>query len=113
MLQSVKSWRFSFSLLLPILELTLWLVLVPTQAILFYTRLRYMAHGAAYISLQMGEFGLELPSRRLFPFVFESVAMRESEIISSINLPGAFVDALVTLPLGGPYHWHPLVWTWE
>jgi hypothetical protein len=109
----VRISRVSFSLLLPILELTLWLVLVPTQAAFNYLHLRQTAHGAASLRLEFGELTLDLQRRKFLPFAFESAAMRESEIISSINIPGVFIDALVSRLFGGAIHRNPFEWTWE
>jgi len=103
----VKSWRISFSLLLPILELTLWFVLVPTQAGLDYLHLRQMAHGAASLRLQFGEFTLDLPRNRFLPYALESTAMRESKTITAINMPGTFGEILVSLPTSWPESWRP------
>lgn len=38
--------------------------------------------------------------------------MRDSEIISSVNIPGVFIDAPVSRLFGGAIHRNPFGWTW-
>lgn len=106
--------RVSFSLLLPLLELTLWLVLVPTQAVWVYVHLRQMAAGSSELRLQAGEFSLTIRRKEFLAYALTSVTMRTSPILATINFPGVFIEAPVSAVLrGGPHAWHPLVYTWE
>jgi len=53
--------RISFSLLLPIVELALWAVLVPTGAGLTYYRLYRAARGSQGVRIHSGQFELTVP----------------------------------------------------
>jgi hypothetical protein len=103
----VRLQRVTFSLLLPILELTLWFVLVPSQAAFVYFRLRRMAPNSADLRLRVGEFAVLIPRTRLLPYAVESVAMRESRTITAVNAPGLLGEIVISLPISWPNSWHP------
>jgi hypothetical protein len=103
----VKPARISFSILLPILELTLWLVIVAVPATLFYYRLQQAAPHAGIAHLSSGEFQLTVPRSEFFAFALNSATMRNAYIVAAINTPGAFVELLISLPTSWPSSWHP------
>ena len=101
-------------MLLAVLELTLWAVLVPTQAALVYLRMRQMAKGSPQLHLQIGEFSLAIPRKEFLTHALTSVTMRISPILATVNFPGTFIEAPVSTALSGtPHAWHPFVYTWE
>jgi hypothetical protein len=65
--------RISFSLLLPIVELALWAVLVPTGAGLTYYRLYRAARGSQGVRIHSGQFELTVPRGGWVGFALASV----------------------------------------
>lgn len=103
---SVKYPRVSFSLLLPLVELALWvsLVLVPTTLVYFH--LHHVAQtGSA--AIHAGEFSVTIPQDHLLAFALQVATISHSHAITAINLPGTFVEALISLPTSWPHLWHP------
>ena len=106
----MSSRRISFALLLPIVELTLWSVLVPSQAATLYWHLRASTHLGSELRMFFGDFGMTIPRAGLWPFAFETVAMHESHLIAAINLPGVFVELPLSAVLSWPNNWRPTGW---
>ncbi len=96
--------RVSFSLLLPILELTVWAVLVPTEVGLICYRAQRTPQGA---SAHLGHFELNLPPDRWVGFALKWMPLTHSRTIIAANLPGMLVDLMVSLPADQPGKWHP------
>ena len=92
---------------MPSLALTIWLALVPTQVLLFYTRLHNAGRSDGNVLIGSGPFVLSVPQNHLFGWVFESVAMRQSHTIMAIDLPGTLVTAIAALATFHPATWHP------
>ncbi len=84
-----------FSLLLPILELALWIALVPTEL------------ARIYFNGPPGQFQLSPPVHGFLPFVLKWVPMTYSRMIIAVNLPAMLADAVISLPTGQPGKWHP------
>jgi hypothetical protein len=117
----VKTSRLSFALLLPALELAVWLLLVPTQTALIYGRLQSgmpataIRQTASY-RMDAAVPGLVLiipsgqpppPKFRMFAMALEFGTISNTHIVTSLNLPGTLVEALVSLPVSWPASWHP------
>jgi len=99
--------RISFSLLLPIVELALWAVLVPTGAGLTYYRLYRAARGSQGVRIHSGQFELTVPRGGWVGFALASVPACRSRTIIVVNLPGLVADVVLSLPTAQPGRWHP------
>jgi hypothetical protein len=103
----VKRSFLSFSLFLPAVELILWIMLIPTQILILYLKLSHPSQGSGMV--HSGSAGIELfiPRDQLLPWVFQGVTMRSAHLVQGINLPGTFLELLVSLPTSWPDTWHP------
>jgi hypothetical protein len=96
--------RPSFSLLLPILELSAWTMLVATEVGLIYYGAHRATHGA---SAHLGSAELNLPPDRWVEFALRWMPLAHSHTIITANLPGILPDLLISLPSDQPGKWHP------
>jgi len=107
---TVRPSRIHFAVLLPILELTLWAVLVPTQTAYVYFRLAQLSRGSSTVELGNESYQFSIPRDRLLIWSLNSVGTRESHTVTAINMPGMFGEVLVSLPTTWPSSWHPQGW---
>ncbi len=96
--------RISFSLLLPVLELSVWTTLVPSEVGLVYYRAYNATRGAG---AHMGQADLNLPPDRWVEYALRWSPLAHSHTIIAANLPGIVPDLLVSLPTSQPGKWHP------
>ena len=96
--------RISLSLLLPVLELSAWTMLVPTEVGLIYYGAHRATHGA---SAPLGSAELILPPDRWVEYALRWMPLRDSHTIIAANLPGFLPDLLISLPTDQPGKWHP------
>ncbi len=103
--------RLSFALLLPALEIAVWLILVPTQTGLIYWRLLQLnSPASAFITIAPGAaVTIKRPEsgHPLFDLALRFSTFPKGDLITAINVPGVFVEALVSLPTTWPDSWHP------
>jgi hypothetical protein len=99
--------RVSLSLVLPVVELTVWAVLIPAQIVQIW----YGAHQASRRSqgaiARVGEIELRMPPEQWLRFTLRWQPLKYSHAIIATNLPGLAADALISLPTGQPGKWHP------
>lgn len=74
----MKNRLTSFAYLLPIIELLFVATIVIIPALLFFNRLKQMAHGSGSVSFASGEFAWTIPSDRFLPVAFERMAGYEA-----------------------------------
>lgn len=106
----------SFSMLLPVAELALWMVLVLMPATMTVYRFDRGAHGADYVRLRLGQFEQVVWRHRWFSFALERVSWGKWQTITAINLPGTVIEILISLPLSLPSLWLPQglsLYTWR
>jgi hypothetical protein len=96
--------RIAYSLLLPILELSLWTALVPTEVGMIYCGAQKANHGA---SEHLGQVELDLPPDRWMEYSLRWMPLGYSRAIIAANLPGLLPDILLSLPTAQPGKWHP------
>jgi hypothetical protein len=103
----VKPSRVSFSLLLPLLELVIWVLLVPIPTTLFYlgTRTSTQPSGDVVISTKSGTY--TVPQAAMRRIALEGPATRASHLLAALNIPGTIVEALLSLPTSWPHLWRP------
>ena len=99
--------KLPFSVLLPLLELAIWVVLVAIPATLAYTGLDQAARltvkrprdSIAGILPNIGD------SERWFPL---AIALQDrAHFIAAVNMPAMATEILVDLPTTWPESWHP------
>lgn len=103
--------QVSFSTLLPLLSLTLWFVLVPTQTAYVYARLTQLSHGAPEIYLRSGDFTISVPRSRFLAWSLNGIAAREAHFVEAMHLPGMLGEIFSSLPTSWPDSWYPASWT--
>jgi hypothetical protein len=108
---SMRLNRLSFALLLPALELAVWLVLVPTQTALIYWHLHQLnSPASAFITIAPGAaVTIKGPEsgHPLFDLALQFSTFSKADLVTAINVPGVFVEALASLPTTWPDSWHP------
>jgi hypothetical protein len=106
----VKRSHLTFSFLLPLLSLSVWLAIVAVPATIGYLRLLEMAHGASVVHLQAGQFSMSVPRDRFLWFSIRGIGIKRSDSISALNMPGLIGELLISLPTFWPAGWHPAGW---
>ncbi len=121
---SMRLNRLSFALLLPALEIAVWLILVPTQTGLTYWRLSHGLpasalrddlpfHGERLIFVLPGVAtgaaspAPPAPSHPLFDLALFRSTYPYGMLMTAINMPGMLGEILVSLPTSWPDSWHP------
>jgi hypothetical protein len=93
--------------MLPLFELSVWAVMIPIQAGLMWYWVHETAQNSETVSIHAGQFEVTLPRDRLLTSALISLTSQRSHIITAINLPGMFVEVLISLPTSWPGVWHP------
>ena len=99
--------RLSFSVLLPVAEITIWLALVPIQTGIIYYRFHQAAQGSQAVRIHTEHIDWTVPKDKWFSSAITAVATRNSETIVAINLPGLIVEILISIPTSWPSTWQP------
>jgi hypothetical protein len=100
----MKLAHVSFSFLLPLVELVIWVVLVLAPTTLIYVGLDKSPHSEV-ISTEMGIFTLS--SQEVRRIALESATMKMSHVITALNTPGVFIEMLTSFPISWPMTFHP------
>jgi hypothetical protein len=112
----VKKRLSSFAYLLPLIELLFGAVMVLAPALLFFFRLKQMAHGAGSVSLSSEEFAMTIPSDRFLAIAFDRAAWWAAKAIFTLDAPAKFVEVFVSLVVAHTTKWYPasmLSSTWQ
>ncbi|MBB5343030.1 hypothetical protein [Tunturibacter empetritectus] len=100
--------RASFSYLLPLFSLGLWIVLVAVPVTLIYLSLQQEAHGSNVVRMQFGEFTQVISRSHFLTFALKMGTLsKKAHLIEAVNLPAFAVDLLISRLSG---HW-PMGWT--
>jgi hypothetical protein len=108
--------RTSFSFLLPLVELAIWVVLVAVPATLVFLNLQLTAHESPTAHMSSGLVSAEIPREQFLEFAFSSTTDTSANAITAVNIPGIILEILVSLPTSWPDSWHPSGWildTWR
>ena len=103
----MKSRFNSFAYLLPLLELLFGAATVLAPSLLFFLRLKQMAHGAGSVSLSVGEFVMKIPSDRFLPVALDRTGWWAEKPITILNAPAKFVEVFVSLVVAHKANWYP------
>lgn len=88
--------RLPFSSLFPLVELVIWVILVPVPTTLIYMGL-HRSTQPEVIHTEIGTF--TVPPQEVRRFAIQAAAWRNSHAITALNTPGMIVEALIS--------WHP------
>lgn len=89
--------RLRLALLLPILELLVWVWLVPVQTGIVVHRLRNVAGTANVLSGGSGQSRFTVPREQIPDLALNFILREQSRTITNINLPGVLFGTLVSL----------------
>ena len=84
--------------------------------LLFFIRLKQMAHGTGSVSLSSGDFEMTIPSDHLLSFAFDGAASWAEKPLTILNAPAKFVELFVSLLVAQKAKWYPaslLSYTWH
>lgn len=76
-------------------------------ALLFFFRLKQMAHGAGSVSLSSGDIVMTIPSGRFFSVSLDRAGWWAEKPATILNAPAKFVESFVSLLLAHKANWHP------
>ena len=103
----VKTARFSFSFLFPLLELLIWLFLVAVPSTLTYLNLRSTPKHSGSVDVTVDGITFSLSSQEMRHIALEGPATRVSHALTALNMPAMVVEILTSLPTSWPDSWHP------
>ena len=101
--------RFTFSHLLPLIDLALLVLLVFVPITTTSLHLYQASNGSDQVHLHNGQFDLTIPRDQIVLWAIRVVTVSKARTIMVINLPGALFQWLISLPSNAPSHfgWHP------
>jgi hypothetical protein len=103
----VKISRIPFALLLPVLELVIWVALVLAPVTLAYLNFQHEAAGKLVVWIGTGNFTMMVPRSRFFAVALHSGTFESSHTITALNVPSIFVELPITLATRSQSVWHP------
>jgi hypothetical protein len=103
----VRLERVRFSWVLPLAAFLVWDVLVLGPAVMTYCQLVAAAHGERSARMHSEQIEYTVPRDRFLWFSMETAAVQHHDLIRSINFPGLFTQALISLPISWPNLWRP------
>lgn len=103
----MKKRLISFAYMLPIIELLFAAIIVLVPALLFFIRLKQMAHSSGSVSLGSGEIVLTIPSDRFLSVAFDRAGWWAEKPVTILNTPAKFVETLVSLVVARKGYWWP------
>jgi hypothetical protein len=91
-----------FSILLPLFDLAIWVVLVIVPTTIAYMSLLQMAHNSSTAEIRSGGTSFaSVPRERFASFALSVGTIRQSHLITAINMPGIVSDLFISIPI-----WH-------
>ena len=97
----------SFAYLLPLLELLFGAATMLVPALLFFFRLKQMAHGAGSVSLSIRDIVMTIPSNRFLSVALDRAGWWAEKPATILNAPAKFVEVVVSLVVAHRANWHP------
>jgi hypothetical protein len=110
--------RLPFSHLLPLIDLALLVILVFVPITMTALHLYQISNGADPVHIHDGELELSFPRGQIIPWAIRASTMPRACVMMAINIPGALISALISLPSisSGHQAWHPqavTLQTWQ
>jgi len=103
----VPSRRISFSLLLPVLSLALWVCLISVPTTLVYANFQLSARGAPAVSFSSSLGKVTIPRKRFLRFAVVAATSHLAHVIQAVDLPAIAIE----LPLSRLSSTWPRTWT--
>jgi hypothetical protein len=97
----------SFAYLLPLLELLFGAATMLVPALLFFLRLKQVAHGAGSVSLSSGDMVMTIPSDHFLSVALDRAGWWAEKPATVLNAPAKFVEVVVSLLVAHKANWHP------
>jgi hypothetical protein len=94
----VGKMRVSLSRALPVVELTVWAVLVPAQIVQIWYGAHVASSRSQSATAHVGVIELTMPPDQWLPFALRWQPLKYARAIVAANLPGLAADALISLP---------------
>ncbi len=89
----MKPTRVPFTLVLPLLNMLVWVLLIAVPTTIGVLHLRALAHGAPAVHLSSGPWNLNLPRSRFVSFSADGAAYRPAHWLTATNLPGLLAES--------------------
>jgi hypothetical protein len=99
--------RISFSFLLPLLDLALWILLVAIPGTVTYVNLKQDAKDDVRFGTRQEAEVMALPWQRVLSFVVDSASADSYHTIMALDMPGMFGEAAVSGLTSWPDSWRP------
>jgi hypothetical protein len=99
--------RTSFAWLLPLVELSFWAMIAIVPALVFFFRLKQMAHGTGSVTLSSEEFAMTIRSDRFLAVAFDRAGWSAEKPLTILNASAKFVEVLVSLAVAHKVYWYP------
>jgi hypothetical protein len=89
------------------MDILLWAVIVLAPALLFFFRLKHMAHGSGSVSLTSGDFQMTISSNHFLSVAFDRAGWSAQKSITVLNAPAKFVEIVVSVLVSRTGNWYP------
>jgi hypothetical protein len=96
-----------FSILLPLLDLILWVSLIAVPTTLLFFNLRQIAHHSPTADIGDSTIRLSIPPDRFLAVAVYGATIHTAHAITAINLPGIVIEILISFGTSWPATWHP------
>jgi hypothetical protein len=104
--RNVKTTRIPFSYLLPLFDLCIWVLLVLVPVTLAFLHLNAIAQAdGAHLGTDV--LILNIPRNHLVASVFTFGTIKQAHFVAGLNLPGTFIEVLISLVTTWPESFHP------
>lgn len=105
--QRVKLPRLPFSLLLPLLDLFLWVVVAAIPTTFLYMNASQIASSEPNLTEKIGSTRFPATRDQYIAAAVENSMERTGQVMTAINEPATLAEMLESLPTSWPESWHP------
>jgi hypothetical protein len=112
----MRETRIHFSLLLPLIDLALLVLLVFVPITLTALHLYEASKGSNQVNIHSDAFDMSIPRNLIVPAAIRIATVPKAHAMVAINIPGILFEILISLPTSWPASWHPaalLLDTWR
>ncbi len=105
-----------FSMLLPLLALTVWVGIVAVPTTLTFNQLQQIGRTGHNATVGVNKFHTTITPQSFLPYALNQAVITRSHAITALNLPGAILAMPVSIATTWPDEWYPQrldLWTWR